>query len=269
MRDPGGVELFLSMSTIEDLKAEQRIALRNRADVAVDRLLQEIQAIEPRIADVATEDGARRMTSAIFLLRAAGLLQEVRGATAAPVLQVLGMRSAFELAVVGRYLAVHKSGVGEFRRRYNASLTMDAKLARLAGTTAPPPADFLAELITSDAKEPRVLFDIARDLDAVDGRQAEDNYSLQACYRLLHQFVSNAASHANVSSIKRYARRDGTTLLVEPAPDPIFSEAPELIVAAVIADLARDIFSVMGLPTDALPSEIVRPWRQSNGEEVD
>lgn len=82
----------------------------------MSQLLDAILAQQHHIVETTTEDGARRMTAAVFLLRAAGILRETRTAAGSPVLQVLGLRSAFELSVVGRYFVAHRNGSGEFRR---------------------------------------------------------------------------------------------------------------------------------------------------------
>lgn len=253
------MELLLSQATIDALRDDQRDADRAQAERAVDQLLAEIETMRARIADVATEDGARQMAAAIFLVRAAGLLREVRNASDAPVLAVLGVRSIFELAVVGRYLLASPNGPDEFRRRYNFSVSEDAKLAAQATTTSAPPANFLVHLIDGAVKSPRGLVDMARELDVIDARKSGDTYSLQACYRLLHKFVSNSGSHANLSSVKRHSQRDGDVLRLESDPDPIFREVPVLLVATIIGDLARAVFTTMDLPTGGLPTEIVRP----------
>jgi hypothetical protein len=256
-----GWSWFVPLTAIEALKEDRRMALQGEIDTAIDQLLDAIEATEPEIKEVATEEGARRITAAIFLLRATGLLREVRAAAEAPVLQVLGLRSTFELAIVGRYLVAHENGRDEFRRRYNASIADSKRLARFAGTIAPPPTDFLERLVEPKPKDPRNLHAIACDLDTLDGRPPGDEHSLQAYYRLVHNFVSSTASHASISSVKRYVRRDEGELSVESAPDPIFSGPPVLSIAAVLADLARDVFPALGLPTEGIPMEITRPRR--------
>lgn len=257
------MDLFLPYSAIADIEEDERAATQKRAEVLVDALQAEIDAAVVRMADVATEDGGRRMTAAIFLVRANALLREVRAAIGCVTLQVLGLRSAFELVVVARFILVAAEGADEFRRRVNDSLSEDQKLADQIDSPMGVPADFLLSIVDPDAKRPRDLYALATTLDRLDRRADSDRYSLRACYRLVHKFVSNTGSHANVSSIKRHSRREGDVLLIEPNPDPIFREPPVLLIAALVRELALEVFESLQLSTAALPDEIRRPTGQS------
>jgi hypothetical protein len=261
-----GMELFLPQGTLQALRDDQTARDRAQAELLLRRLLNEVEAQRHRLVDVANADGARRMASATFLLRAVTILSEVRLADNAPVLATLGVRTAFELAVVGRYMLVSANGPDEFRLRYNVSLREDEKLAAQAGLPSPPPpVDFLAHLVDSTNKiKPRTLADIVDEIDQLDGRDPLDNRSLRSCYRLLYKYVSNSAAHASLSSIKRDSRRDRDVLLLESNPPPIFSEVPVLLIGALVGELAYAVFTAMGLPTDKLPSEMKRPDGPSN-----
>lgn len=253
------MELFLSESALAEIEQAQRDALRRQAEAMVDRMQDAIDEYSSQIAAVATRDGAREIAAAIFLVRANNLLREVRDAVTSPTLQTLGLRSAFELAVVGRFLLVDKDGADEFARRYNMSLKGDSQLGTFFEHPSGRPADFLAHLVNADSKAPRDVASLSAKLDKHDGFSAADRLSAQACWHLLHKHVSNSGSHASLSSIKRYTRRDGDVLLIDRRSDPIFTEPPVLVVAAFIRDLAVDVLAAQGLPSDNLPHEIRRP----------
>src|SRR3989442_853513 len=97
------MEIWVPPQVIEKLAAEQQAARRRQIDRLVDELQNSVDAAVPRMASVASEQGAREMTAAIFLLRANELMREVRRASGV-MLQSLGLRSIFELLAVGRFL---------------------------------------------------------------------------------------------------------------------------------------------------------------------
>jgi len=127
----------------------------------------------------------------------------------------------------------------------------------------------LVPLLEEKPKKPRDLSSIAKKLDKSDGFQADDYFSAQYSYVMLHSFVSNAGVHASVSSIKRYAKRDGEVLLINPKPEPLFGEPPILGLTSLIKAFASEVFEALGLPTDKLPTGIVRPRGLQRLEQTD
>lgn len=193
---PVAVDLFLPSGGVAALQSSER-ADRERAGELVDRLQDAIEDSSPKMAAVASEDGARMLSAAVLLIRANSLLREVRGG-AGPNLKAFGLRSAFEATLVGRFLLVTRDGPDEFGRRYNESLTEDNRLAVSLGETAPGPVDFLAHLVDASAKRPRDLRCIAQTLDLHDGFSATEPHSSQACYFPLFKFISNTGTHASL-----------------------------------------------------------------------
>ena len=98
------MELFLPIGIVRGDSEEQTRSDRARADQSVTRLINALDAAWSSLAEVATEDGARNMAAASFLRRATDLLKEIRRAAETPIIATLGIRSAFELVAVGRYL---------------------------------------------------------------------------------------------------------------------------------------------------------------------
>lgn len=253
------VTFFVPITIFDKLTAEQQAASLERANEIVDELQTVIDGSRARLVDVANLDGARRMTAATFLVCANDLLREVRSASDELRLQILGVRSVVELIVVGRYLLVGRDAADEFQRRLNDSLEKDERAARDAGVPFAGAPEFLSTLVDPDARPPRSISALAEQLDAIDGREPEDGYSIVACYRLLHRHVSNSGSHASVSSIKRYTKRDGDILMIDPDGEPVFSRPPVLIVASLLRDLAADVFEALGLSLADLPADLHRP----------
>ena len=124
-------------------------------------------------------------------------------------------------------------------------------------------------LVDPACKRPRDIAALATQLDGLDGRLPGEEYSLTFFYRLLHKFVSNTGSHANLASLKRHTRREGQVLSIEREPAPIFSVPPTLASAALVQDLAADVFGAFGLPADGLPIGLRRPFPGDAGAEHD
>jgi hypothetical protein len=252
------MELFLPNSTIEQLKEEELQEVRAAAVQAIEELLDAIAGAMDSMVAVATEDNARIMTAAVFLFRASDLMREVLTADA-PALQTLGMRSAFEFVTVARFFILCDDGPDEFRRRYNDSLKKDAALGKFFGYPGVPPADFLAHLVDPVAKRRRDLSTIVQALDVHDGYAPKDDVSAESCYRMLYSFVSNARSHASLSSVKGYARLEDSMLLIKPEPKPIFEEPPIAVIGALMRELATEVFEMLEVPIADLPAQLERP----------
>jgi len=102
--------IFLPISFDEGIDRTNLDTTQRYVDQLVDQLLAEVARRTPKMVEVANEEGARKMTAAIFLLRGCELLKEILAADGDAMLQSLGLRSVFELAVVGRYLVAHPDG---------------------------------------------------------------------------------------------------------------------------------------------------------------
>jgi hypothetical protein len=199
------------------------------------------------------------MTAAVFLLRACELLKQVRSAEGDEMLQSLGLRTVFELALVGRFLLVDEHGADEFRRRLKSALGDEERMTRAIAITAPGAPDFLADVVAKKQERPRSLRVIADGLDRIDGRQSDDRYSAAHVYLLTYAYVSNAGTHANVLSAKRFTKREDALLSIEADPPPIFNEPAVLLVTCFVRELADAILSQLQLPTNGLPAELARP----------
>lgn len=253
------MEIFLSPGALGELNVARRTATSKQANERVDTQTSVIRSAVDRMAVVKGEEGARHSAAAALLLRAVDLLEEVRSATMASTLQHLGIRTAFELSVVGRYFLVAEGGHDEFVRRFNDSVHSESQLAAMFEFESPGPPDFLEHLINPNAKPPRPLRQLAQDLDAIDGYPADSRYSAESCYGLLHKHVSNMMSHANLASVKYHVDRDGDVLFVRVAKDVTDKVAPTMIVACFIGELADDVFRAFDLPIDGLPVDVRRP----------
>lgn len=251
--------LFLPVSFLEGIERAQLDADQEHADALIDRLLAEVEAKAPSMLAVASETAARQMTAAVFLLRACELLKEIRAADGDAMLQSLGLRSVFELAAVGRYLMTHPNGADEFRRRLCDALVTEERTARAIGVTPGGAPDFLAHITESEQKGPRTLADIVDALDQFDGRSAGERYSAAHAYNLVYRYVSNAGTHANVLSAKRFLKRDDALLSIDSKPPPIFEEPAVLLVTCFVRELADVVFAEFQLPVKDLPSELRRP----------
>jgi hypothetical protein len=259
------MNIFLPVSAIEGIQRAQLDADQERADKLVDQLLAAVAAQTPSMVEVVTEEGdreegPRKMIAAVFLLRACELLKEVRS-TEDEMLQSLGLRTVFELAVVGRYLLVDDHGADEFRRRVAAAMADEERMARAIKITSPGAPDFLAHVVADEQKSPRKVKDIADALDRIDGRRSDGRFSAAHAYLLTYAYVSNAGTHANVLSAKRFLKREGALLSIEPNPPPIFQEPAVLLVACFVRELADAVLMQLGLPTTGLPEELRRPRR--------
>ena len=138
------MNLWIPATAAIAMDADDASRPRARADQLVDLLQAEIESAVGRLVAVANEDGARRMAAAIFLVRANGLLEECRTAVSTPTICVLGLRSVFELAVVGRYMLVGIDAQDEFARRFNDALGQEGQLAVDFHVNAGGAVDFLA-----------------------------------------------------------------------------------------------------------------------------
>lgn len=253
------MEIFVSPAALAELNEERRAATSKQANERVDTQTSVIRSAVDQMAAVKGEEGARHTAAAALLLRAVDLLEEVRAASMAATLQHLGIRTAFELTVVGRFLLIAEEGHDEFVRRFNDSVHSETQVAGMFDIENPGPADFLEHLIDPSAKSPRSLRTLAQQLDAVDGYPADSRYSAESCYGLVHKHVSNMMSHANLSSVKYHVDRDGDVLFVRVAKDVTDKLAPTMIVSCFIGELADDVFRAFGLPTDGLPADVRRP----------
>jgi hypothetical protein len=261
------MSLFVPIGAIEGIQRAQMEATQQRVDELIDQLQVEVAARTSSMVAIATEEGARQMAAAIFLLRACELLKETRAADGDVMLQSLGLRTIFELAIVGRFLVVHPAGVDEFRRRFTAGLEDEESLARVAGVEPGGAPDFLADIAATDQKKPRDLAAIAQTLDRIDKRESEKLHSAVRTYKLVYGYVSNAGSHAHVLSIKRFTKREDSLLSIDPHPRPIFEQPSLLLVVCFLRELAEAVFTILGLPTDGLPTEIQRPAQENHDEE--
>ena len=178
---------------------------------------------------------------------------------------VLSLRSVLELAVVGRYLICGPDAEDEFARRLNAAIKKESGLAARIGAASAGPPDFLLPLIDPNARPPRSMPALAEQLDAIDDRTAGQPGSVLFMYWFLHQYVSNSGSHANVLSIKHYAKREGDVLMLQPASKGVFETPPVLQAACMVYDLAKAVFEALGIPVDSLPTILSRPQSSEDG----
>ena len=262
------MDLFLSRAAIEGLNAERKAAWQATADGLTDQLLDEVKAQTERMVEVPNEDGARAMTATIFLLRAVELLREIRD-TDGTTLHILGLRTVFELAIAGRYLLDHPDGADEYRRLFSKDMESEKALAQSFENAVAPPPPFLAHILESTQEGPRALLDLARGIDALEGRAGSEDFSAERSWRLVHKYVSQSVSHANAVSIKRFTTGKDGVLGVKPDPPPVFTDPPDLLVTCFVADLARSVFAHHNITSDRLPEEFQRPSTGDNANSAD
>jgi hypothetical protein len=258
LRHDQHMDLLVPQHVIDQMTAAQKQAWQDTADELTRRLLDDIDARVPRMVEVPNEDGARVMTATIFLVRAVELLREIHDADG-QMLRILGLRSAFELALVARFLLDHPDGPDEFRRLFHRDMNSEISLAQYFDYEPAPAPAFLQHLMDTEQKGPRDLRSLAAAIDELDGRDSSKRYSAVHTWQLTHKFVSQSAVHANAVSIKRFTTGEGGVLGVKPDPPPVYEDPPDLLVTCFVADLARSVYGRHNLPKDHLPDEIRRP----------
>jgi hypothetical protein len=228
------------------------VHMRADVDAAIDAMTLVVTTALPSIVAVATLDGARRHTAAALLFRALELLGAARradaGASAAPVVE-LACRSIFEISIRGRYLLACDPDNDEFVRMCHYYSDREGKLALASGNPSLGLPRFLEQAIASTkAKQPRNLLDLCAAIDRTEGRARSDEFSAQAGYVVLYQWLSNSAAHAGLSALKRLTIEEGGVLHLNPTPPPLTTAWPIPIVAAFVGELAQAVFTALDLP---------------------
>lgn len=253
------MELYVPGYVRDQLRVRNEQVLRDQAMTLVDEVQGAVDNAVDRLAAVADAKGGRLMTAAAFMLRANDLLRSARAVEHEIEVCALSLRSVVELSIVGRYLVAGPDAADEFAARISSAHDEETKLAAQIGSANAPLPQFLQAVAASSPRGPRSLADLAKELDGIDGREPGAEGSLLYMYRLLYKYPSNALTHANALSIKRYTDRHGDALLLHRPTQPVIGTPNVLAAACLINDLARDVFRALQVPTDELPGEVSRP----------
>jgi hypothetical protein len=231
---------------------------RQKVNRAIDDMVQAVEAACPKLVQLANVEGARRETAAALLLRALELLASARaadkaGPAARPAVE-LTVRSGFEVTCRGRFLVLSPNASDEFVRLVSDFARKDKAIAKKIRQQPAPLPPFLAAIVDPDPKKPHDLWAICVALDKIEGRSVEDTYSARACYVPLYQWMSNAAAHGGLGSVRRFTREEHGVLHLVQQPKPMTTHWPIPIFAGHVGELARVVLSVFEQPTEELTS---------------
>jgi hypothetical protein len=232
-------------------------------DKAIDSFVVAVESSRPRMRASPDLDGYRMITAAALLMRGLELLADLRrGSEFGPQpLTELGTRSIFEIAVRGRYLLASDNAQDEFVRMCGEFRKGEKRLAQrlgLAPQASLPP--LLVSHVREDLKRARDLATLAEELDTLDGYSIDDANSAIRTYARLYGWLSGAAAHAGIATIKRFVAVTGDELHLVDTPDPLTTTATTATSAAWLGELAIAVFEAFAIHTpDLRPIGVHRP----------
>ena len=229
---------------------------RERASAAIDKMARAADSVRPKLVQVANVDGARVQTTAALLQRVLELLAAARVADgvagARPVVE-LTVRTGFELTCRARFLLSSPDASDEFVSMVTDFFHKDSALARKIGQQSAPLPPFLAALVDATSRrQPRNLWRVCEALDKLEGRSEADPWSARASYVMLYQWMSNAAAHGGLGSIRRFTREEQGVLHLVERPEPLTTRWLIPIFAAHVGELAYLVLEAFGIPPDEI-----------------
>lgn len=226
-------------------------------EALIDAFSEELRERAPGLVADADAAGLRLATSAALLFRGLELLDAARASEQrprGPAAELL-MRSAIEVVLRGRYLLVCPDGSDEYARLLGDYLRRGEAHSTTTGFTFRGVAPWVLDVVEPSTKPPRDLAAIARALDKVSGREAANEWSATWLYEWLYRWLSNSAEHAGISAVGRFIVRHD---VVNPTPPPLSERRWHIVIAGQLGELARELYSAFGVPTDVLDNLGVR-----------